>query len=151
MALMIGLVTVILVGLAVIVVRSQRRRREVEEHSISPEALLKLLEEHHDLLLFDVRLPLDLLAHSEIIPGAVRLPPKEVEERAASISKEKDIVIYGTCLDKKTLHLVLQITQKLRFCRLKMLRGGFEGWKQKGLPTKAYTTAFHLDTPTGSE
>lgn len=124
------------------------RRREAEEHSIDPEVLLRLLTGHQKVLLFDVRLPLDLLAHSETIPGAVRLPPKEVEAQSQFISKEADIVIYGTCLNNQTLHLVLRMTQRLKFHRLKMLRGGFEGWKQKGLPVEAYTTPFHLDTPT---
>jgi rhodanese-related sulfurtransferase len=144
MILFVAIVFVALIVVAGIVVRSRQLRREAE-------ALLQLMRENHDLLLFDVRLPLDLLAHPEVIPGTVRLPPKEVQAQAASIPKEKDIVIYGTCLDKKTLHLVVQITQKLRFCKLKMLRGGFEGWKQMGLPVEAYTTPFHLDTPTGQE
>jgi rhodanese-related sulfurtransferase len=130
------------------VVRDQRRRREAEQHSISVDALLQLTKEGREFLLFDVRLPLDLLAHSEIIPGAIRLPPKEVEARAGAISKEKDIVIYGTCLDNKTLRLVVELTERLKFCRLKMLTGGFEGWKDRGLPVEAYTEVFHLDTPT---
>lgn len=151
MILFVAIVFVALIVVAGIVVRSRQLRREAEEHSITPAALLQLITDKHDLLLFDVRLPLDLLAHPEVIPGTIRLPPKEVQARASSIPKEKDIVIYGTCLDKKTLHLVVQITRKLRFCRLKMLLGGFEGWKQMGLPVEAYTTPFHLDTPTGQE
>jgi hypothetical protein len=27
-----------------------------------------------------------------------------------------------------------------------MLTGGFEGWKDRGLPVEAYTEVFHLDT-----
>jgi len=149
MALIItGILTVLFV-VAGFVVRSRRRKREAEQHSISVDGLLQLMKDDRDFLLFDVRLPLDLLAHTETIPGAIRLPPKEVEARANAISREKDIVIYGTCLDNRTLRLVVQLTERLKFCRLKMLTGGFEGWKDRGLPVEPYTEVFHLDTPTG--
>ena len=55
-----------------------RQRRELEEYSIEPEALHDLMETKKDVLVFDVRLPLDLLAYSEIIPGAKRVAPKDV-------------------------------------------------------------------------
>jgi hypothetical protein len=71
-----------------------------------------------------------------------------VAAQAGSISKDIDIVIYGTCLDNKTLHLVLLMTQKLKFCRLKMLSGGFEGLKNKGLPVEAFTVPLELDAAT---
>jgi rhodanese-related sulfurtransferase len=148
MALVIAGILMVLVVVAGFVVRSRRRKREVERHSISVDQLLQLKKDGRDFLLFDVRLPLDLLAHTETIPGAIRLPPKEVEARANAISREKDIVIYGTCLDNRTLRLVVQLTERLKFCRLKMLTGGFEGWKDRGLPVEAYTKVFHLDTAT---
>jgi rhodanese-related sulfurtransferase len=144
-----SIVALTALGCFLLALRRRHRRQEASDHSISPEALYQLMKEDKDLLLFDVRVPLDLLAHSEMITGAIRLPPNEVNARANSISKDVDIVIYGTCLDKNTLHLVLQITQNLKFCRLKMLQGGFEGWKNSGFPVEAYTVPFHLDTPTG--
>jgi rhodanese-related sulfurtransferase len=143
-----SIVALISLGWIFVALRSRHRRQEATDHSTTPEALYQLLKEDKNLLLFDVRVPLDLLAHSEIITGAIRLPPKEVSDRANSIPKDVDIVIYGTCLDNNTLHLVLQLTQKLQFCRLKMLQGGFEGWKNRGLPVEVYSVPFHLDTPT---
>jgi hypothetical protein len=55
-----------------IVIRIKRTtdRREMEQHSITAEALHTLLAANQEVLLFDVRQPLDLLANSEIIPGA---------------------------------------------------------------------------------
>jgi len=143
-----SIVALTALGCLLLALRRRHRRQEASDHSISPAALYQLMKEDKSLLLFDVRVPLDLLAHSEMIKGAIRLPPKEVSVRASSISKNVNIVIYGTCLDKETLHLVLRITQSLKFSRLKMLQGGFEGWKNSGLPIEAYTVPFHLDTPT---
>ncbi|WP_263381219.1 rhodanese-like domain-containing protein [Granulicella arctica] len=116
-----SIVALISLGWVLVALRRRHRRQEAKDHSITPEALYQLLKEDKNLLLFDVRVPLDLLAHSEIIRGAMRLPPKEISDRANSIPKDVDIVIYRTSLDNNTLHLVLQITQKLKFCRLKML------------------------------
>ena len=55
--------------------RSRDQRSTMQQHAISPEQLYSLLGSHQDVPLFDVRQPLDLLAHSEIIPGARRIPP----------------------------------------------------------------------------
>src|SRR5271155_3263520 len=89
-------------------IRQLRRRRELEAHSIDADSLRQLMEENADILLFDVRQPLDLLAHSEIIPGARRLPPKEVLHEASLIPKEKDSVIYCTCVSQSTSRMVLE-------------------------------------------
>jgi len=65
-----------------------RDQREMEQHSISVEDLHSLLT-YQEVLLFDVRQPLDLLANPEIIPGAQRLTPTEVLERPSLIPREK--------------------------------------------------------------
>ena len=130
----------------VVLIRSLRERRELDEYSIEPEALHALMETSKDLQVFDVRLPLDLLAHSEIIPGAKRVPPKDVIDQVSVIPKEKDSVVYCTCASEKTSRMILQKARKLNFTRIKFLRGGLAGWKAKGYPVEPYTTPFHLDT-----
>ena len=123
-----------------------RDRRELDESSIEPEALHSLLEKNEDVLIFDVRLPLDLLAHSEIIPGAKRIAPKDVLERASLIPSEKDSVIYCTCPSEKTSRMILKRAKALNFSRIRFLRGGLAAWKEKGYPVELYNKPFHLDT-----
>lgn len=135
---------VLLLGL--IRMKQLRDRRELEESSIEPEALHDLLEKDRDLLIFDVRLPLDFLAHSEIIPGATRVAPNDVTKQPSLIPKEKDSVIYCTCPSDKTSRMILKRARALKFSRIKFLRGGFAGWKAKGYPVELYTKPFHLDT-----
>jgi rhodanese-related sulfurtransferase len=125
-----------------------RRKRELDEHSIEADALHDLIEQNPEVLLFDVRQPLDLLAHSEIIPGAKRIPPKEVLEQASLIPKEKDSVIYCTCVSQSTSRMILKRALALNFTKIKFLRGGLDAWKAKGYPVERYTTPFHLDTAT---
>jgi rhodanese-related sulfurtransferase len=127
-------------------VKRARDRRELEQHSITPEALHALLASNREVLVFDVRLPLDLLADSDIIPGAKRIPPKDVQENPSLIPKEIDAIVYCTCPSDKTSRAILRKALALHFSRIKFLKGGLDGWKAKGYPVEPYTQSFHLDT-----
>ena len=128
-----------------IVMRRVRAKREIEAHSIDVDTLHGLLEAK-EILLYDVRRPLDFLAHPEIIPGAVRIPPQEIAEHTASFSRDQNSVIYCTGGDDKTSHMVLGKARALEFTRVKILKGGLAAWKEKGYPVEAYTEPFRLDT-----
>ncbi len=89
------LIAICAVGLAVLIFGLVRMMaaaatggRWRDSASIADE-LHALLEANKDIVVLDVRQPLDLLAHSEIIPGAKRIPPKEVMEQAASDSQRQ--------------------------------------------------------------
>ena len=138
-----------LVTCLVIVSRMKRLRdqRELERYSITAEELHALLASSQEVLLLDVRQPLDLLAYPEIIPKAQRVAPKEVLERPSLIPKEKDAVVYCTCPSDKTSRTVLRRALALQFFRMKFLRGGLAAWKAKGYPVEPYQEVFHLYTP----
>ena len=123
---------------------TDRRNRDMEQHSITAEALHTLLAANRGVLLFDVRQPLDLLANSEIIPGAKRIPPKDVLENPALIPKEKDSIVYCTCPSDKTSRAILRRALTLHFLRIKFLKGGLAAWKAKGYPVEPYNQPFHL-------
>ena len=120
----------------------------MEQHSITPEALHTLLASNQEVLLFDVRQPLDLLADSEIIVGAKRIPPKDLLENPTLIPKEKDSVVYCTCPDDKTSRVISRRSLAMHFLRIKFLKGGLAGWKAKGYPVERYEKPFPLDTRT---
>jgi len=96
------------------------------------------------LLVFDVRQPLDLLANSELIPGAKRIPPKEVLENPTLIPREVDSIVYCTCPSDKTSQEVLHRARAQNLLRVKFLKGGLEGWKAAGYPVEPYHETFHL-------
>ena len=147
MPLLLGLIVVLAVSLlAGWWVKRARARRELERYCLGPETLFGLLYPERKVLVFDVRQPLDLLAHSEVIPGAVRIAPKEVLANPALVPKDEDAVIYCTCPGDKTSRSVMQKVLALQFTKVKMLRGGLEGWKAKGYPVERYDESFRLDT-----
>ena len=128
--------------------RRTRKRRELESHIISPEALHDSLTANKDLLILDVRQPLDLLAVSETIPGSTRIPPKEVLANPSLIPSNKDVVIYCTCPGDETSRHVLSLALANHLSRIKLLKGGLAAWKAKGYPVDPYRESFHLDVRT---
>jgi len=125
--------------------KRKRDTQELAEHSITPEGLHALLTSNQQVLLFDVRQPLDLLADSEIIPGAQRLDPNDVIQNPSLIPKEKDAIVYCTCPSDKTARSILSRALALKFFRVKFLKGGLGAWKASGYPVEPYTKPFHLD------
>src|SRR5271167_290264 len=75
--------------LAVALVRRMRDRREMERYSITAEALHALLASNQEVLVIDVRQPLDLLGDSVIIAGAQWLAPDEVRANPSLLPKER--------------------------------------------------------------
>jgi rhodanese-related sulfurtransferase len=145
------ILTLIIVGVAVVLgvvywIKRTRDQRLLDHYSITPEALHALLAGKQETLVFDVRLPLDLLVASEIIPGAKRITPREVLKNPNLIPQDKDIIVYCTCPSEKTSRSVLRKALARNLSRIKFLQGGLDGWKAKGYPVEPYTRSFHLDT-----
>jgi rhodanese-related sulfurtransferase len=140
----VAVVTVMVAG--VVLFRHMQARRELAAYSVDADGLYALLNPERKVVVFDIRQPLDLLAHSEIIPGAVRVAPKEVLANPSLVPMEQDAVIYCTCPGDKTSRDILHRVLALQFRKVKMLRGGLEAWKAKGYPVERYDKAFRLDT-----
>jgi rhodanese-related sulfurtransferase len=142
MAISVAVLCIVVIGL---ILRRVLSKRELEAKSIKAEDLYALLNAKQ-VLLYDVRQPLDFLAHAEIIPGATRIAPKDIAERTASFSRDQDSVIYCTGGDYQTIRMVLRKARALNFTHVKILKGGLAAWKEKGYPVVAYTEPFRLDT-----
>jgi rhodanese-related sulfurtransferase len=148
--MVLTLIGVVVVAISITTVLWKKRRDQrsmMEQHAIDPEELYSLLGSHQDVALFDVRQPLDLLAHSEIIPGARRIPPADVLASPSLIPKDKEAIVYCTCRGDKTSRAVLRRALDMQFSKIKFLKGGLEAWKAKGYPVEPYREVFHLYTP----
>jgi rhodanese-related sulfurtransferase len=128
--------------------KDQEDRDALEQHSLTAEELHSLSASNQKILVFDVRQPLDLLAYPEIIPGARRIPPRDLQANPSLIPKDKEVVVYCTCAGDKTSREVLHRALALHFSRIKFLKGGLEAWKAKGYPVEPYREVFHLYDPT---
>jgi len=140
------------IGCVTVVIWAKRRKNqsELDRHSISAEHLQSMMASGQKVLLFDVRLPLDLLAYPELISGAKRIPPQDVLDKPSLIPRNEDIVVYCTCPGDKTSRMVLRRALALGFTRIKFLTGGLAAWKTKGYPVEPYRESFRLSVPTGA-
>lgn len=146
MLLALAVVGVVALGICLVLrVKRLRDQRQMEKHSISAEELHALLASDQEVLLFDVRQPLDLLAYPEMIPKAEQIAPNEVLEKPTLIPKDKDAVVYCTCPSDKTSRMVLRRAFTLGLFRIKFLKGGLAAWKAKGYPIEPYKEVFHLN------
>jgi rhodanese-related sulfurtransferase len=142
------LILAVLVGF--VLWRRKRARNFLEAHSIGAEQLHELLfadEQRRAVHVIDVRLPLDLLAYSQIIPGARRIAPQEIIANPGLIPKDTETVVYCTCPSDDTARKIVHKAVSLGFDKVRILHGGLDAWKEKSYPVEAYETAFHLDTP----
>jgi len=125
---------VALLSLSVVLrIKRIRDQRELEQHSITAEELHSLLASNKEILLFDVRQPLDLLAYPEIIHGARRIPPKEVLERPSLIPKDKQVVVYCTCPGEKTSRAILHRALAMHFSRSSSSKVDWRPGKQRAI------------------
>ncbi|HTX41189.1 MAG TPA: rhodanese-like domain-containing protein [Acidobacteriaceae bacterium] len=142
--LLIVVVSCVVVLLAIVLIKRKRDREELEQHGITPEDLHTLLTSNQDVALYDVRLPLDLLGDSVVIPGAEWLAPTDVIANPWLIARDRDAIVYCTCASEKTARAVLRRAMAMGFMRVRILKGGIEGWKSKGFPVEPYNKPFHL-------
>lgn len=147
MTIAIAILGLILVAGGVVVLTNRRKATaEITKFSVTPADLRILLEMPDAVIVVDVRLPLDLLADPHIIPGSVRLAPKDVQANPALVPNDRDVVFYCTCPSDGTSRETLHKAHAANHNRVKFLRGGLAAWKAAGFPVETYDTAFRLDT-----
>src|ERR1700677_2724713 len=149
MNLILTIIAIAIWGLlAVIWIRRIKARRAFERLSITPEARRDLITANREVLILDVRQPLDLLADSEIIEGAQRISPQDAEANPSLIPSDKELVVYCTCPSDKTSRAIAARAQALApnidVSKIKFLKGGLAAWKAKGYPVVPYDKTFHL-------
>jgi membrane protein DedA with SNARE-associated domain len=74
----------------------QRRRflRRLRIARISPKEVMDKLAAGDQISIVDLRQPLDVQAFPRMIPGALRIPMEEVEDRHREIPRDRDVVLY---------------------------------------------------------
>lgn len=126
----------------------QRAKNELEmaRHTVTVEELHALTSANPSVRIFDVRLPLDFFVHSEVIPGARRVAPKDLLADPSLIPRDEDSVVYCTCPGEETSRKIIRRALSMGFRRVRFLKGGLSAWKAKGYPVESYTSRIYLDT-----
>lgn len=96
-----GLLVVLLVAGATAYIawkyyQRQRFLRDLRVARITPQELKRKLDAGEDIVVVDLRHRMDFEAEPEAIPGALHLPPEELEERHGEIPRDRELVLYCT-------------------------------------------------------
>ncbi len=95
----LALVLVVLLFAAYLARKYHARRqfqRRLWMDRITVEDLKSKLDAGEPVAILDLRHPLDFLPYPQLLPGAIRMAPEEVEKRSAEIPRDRDIVLYCT-------------------------------------------------------
>ncbi|MFZ0465696.1 MAG: VTT domain-containing protein [Candidatus Acidiferrales bacterium] len=70
--------------------------RDLSGARITPEELKLLLDSGEQIQIVDLRHSIEFEAEPLMLPGALRMDPKELEQRQTEIPRDRDIVLYCT-------------------------------------------------------
>lgn len=141
-----GVVIFVVLVLGILGFRMWRQRQflqSVMSMRIDNEELNQMLVDarHNDTVppfIVDLRHPLDYLPDPRVLPGALRIGPKELEKHVDMLPRDRDIVLYCTCPSEETSAAMAKRLHKLGIYRVRPLKGGFDGWKEAGYTLEEY-------------
>ena len=133
------LLAILLIGALTAYLGRKYRRRQQFLHQlqmarITPEELKQKLDAHEQVAIFDLRHPLDFLPEPYTIPGAIRLPMEELQERNQEIPRDREVVLYCTCPNEASSAMTAMRLRQLGVTRVRPLAGGYFGWRKRGFP-----------------
>lgn len=67
------------------------------------------------------------------LPGAIRVPEKEVEQHLSEVSHERTVITYCTCQHEASSAHVAQELSDRGYKNVHPLFGGLEAWEKAGL------------------
>ena len=124
---------------AVVVWIGYRIRLWLGARKLRPVRMVKasdLAESGDNVMVLDVRSHGYYEKGTKRIRGSSRLEPNAVSEQAAGLPKDRQIVLYCTCVREATSSKVARALED-RGLMVSVLEGGFRAWKKAGLPLDA--------------
>ena len=134
-----GNVVTWVVGAGVLIWIAWRIRLWTAGRKLRPVRMMKaaqLAEAAGNFVVFDVRSHGYYEKDTKRIHGSARLEPNAIGEQAAALPKDKEIVLYCTCVREATSAKVARALED-RGLKVSVLEGGFRAWKKAGLPVEA--------------
>jgi adenylyltransferase/sulfurtransferase len=106
-------------------------QQECFSNCISPKELSELLKEKKDILLIDVRNPVESQVSS--LPGATVIPLEMLSSRVQGISHDQPIVVF--CRTGVRSQTAVGLMQRAGFTHVRSLQGGINAWVRQVDPS----------------
>lgn len=101
--------------------------------SITPQELKKLMNKKDNILLLDVREPIELMTMGAI-DGVQNISVRELKYRTAELPQDKSTEIVSICATGSRSMEAAHLLQQLGYTNVKNLTGGTVAWLNSGFP-----------------
>lgn len=108
---------------------------------ISVEDLYRMIEAGAAPLIVDVRSPTALVLDPRRIPGALHVPPHEVDKHVWELPHDREVVAYCTCPNEASAAQVARLLMNSGFKRVRPLHGGLDAWIAAGYRVESVSPA----------
>jgi membrane protein DedA with SNARE-associated domain/rhodanese-related sulfurtransferase len=133
-----SLVALIVGALALYIVYKYVHRqlllRKLRIARITADQLKQMMDNGHEMMIVDLRQPLDLQVDPYTIPGALRMAVEELEHRHHEIPRDRDVILYCACPNEATAARMALLLKKNGITRVRPLAGGVEAWRERNFP-----------------
>jgi rhodanese-related sulfurtransferase len=113
-----------------------RKLRQPTFARMLPEELKSKLDAGENVVVLDLRHPLDRLASPYGIPGAIWLPPQQLDETIPDDLRKRLVVFYCTCPNSASVLNMARTLHDNGIRRIRPLCGGVEAWQRAGFPVE---------------
>jgi membrane protein DedA with SNARE-associated domain/rhodanese-related sulfurtransferase len=108
--------------------------RELRIARITADELKQLMDDGQEVMIVDLRQPLDIQVDPYSIPGALRMAVEELEQRHHEIPRDRDVILYCACPNEVTAARMALLLKKNGIMRVRPLAGGVEAWRERNYP-----------------
>ena len=139
----IVIVAVLIVYVASKYVRRRRFLRHLRRARMTPSELKRRLEAGDQLMIVDLRTPLDIETTACGIPGARRISPESLDDPHQLGPKDREVVFYCAEPREATSARMALLLNSHGYKNVHPLSGGLEGWREAGFVVEP----LHVDAP----
>jgi membrane protein DedA with SNARE-associated domain/rhodanese-related sulfurtransferase len=108
--------------------------RKLRIARITADELKRMMDNGHEMMIVDLRQPLDIQTDPYTIPGALRMAMEELEQRHHEIPRDRDVILYCACPNEATAARTALLLKKNGITRVRPLAGGVEAWRERNFP-----------------
>jgi len=140
-SLVVLLVGVLAAYIAYKYIHRQWLLRELRIARITADELKRMMDAGDEVMVVDLRQPLDVQADPYTIPGALRMAAEELEQRHHEIPRDRDVILYCACPNEVTAARMALLLRRNGITRVRPLAGGVDAWRERNFPLEGLRPA----------
>jgi membrane protein DedA with SNARE-associated domain/rhodanese-related sulfurtransferase len=119
-------------------IRRRRFIRQLRVDRITARELKDKMDAGEEVVIVDLRGPLDFEEDPDMIPGAVHLEIHDIEHVTEQLAQAPEVVLYCTCPNEATSAQIARQLKTKGVRKIRPLAGGLDGWRELGYPVSIF-------------